>query len=437
MSTSDETPAAAGIAPTVAFVEYLLSGYTGADFTVRLWDGTVIPAQKDAAPAFQVTINDPGVIRDMFFPPGELKTTESFFTGRIDIEGDLICAIESAQAMLLPKLNVASLLTMLRLVLALPSSGGRTAAPRHIAAERGPAHSLQRDKESVSFHYDVSNDFYSLWLDPRLVYSGAYFDHRDQSLADAQVNKLDILCRSLRLREGQTLLDIGCGWGSFIMHAAKHYGVRCLGVTLSKEQAAFANKRIAEEGLSSLCTVEVKDYRELDPRTAFDRITSIEMLHHVGGNQLPAFFTTVSALLKDQGLCSFIAITRKDGPRFHNPAFAKRYFMPDYHLVTIGELLRYAEQARFEITDLESLREHYYLTARHWLSNLEQNHDAAVGFVDEAVHRVWRLSFALMAFGFKTNLLQFYRCVLFKGAGKHFPATLTRGHLYPGTPRSE
>lgn len=437
MSTSDNIRAGNDIAPTVAFMEYLLSGYTGANFTVQLWEGTTVSARKDAAPAFHVTINDPGVIRDMFFPPGELKTTESFFSGRIDITGDLICAIESAQTMLLPKLNLPSLFKMLRLVMALPSAGGRTSTPRYVAAERGQEHSLQRDKESVSFHYDVSNDFYSLWLDPRLVYSGAYFDHRDQSLADAQVNKMDVLCRSLRLREGQSLLDIGCGWGSFIMHAAKHYGVRCLGVTLSKEQAAFANKRIAEEGLSSLCTVEVKDYRELDTRTTFDRITSIEMLHHVGGEHLQPFFTTVSALLKDQGLCSFIAITKKDGPRFHNPAFAKKYFMPDYHLVTIGELLRYAEQARFEITDLESLREHYYLTARHWLSNLEQNHDAAVTYVDEAVHRVWRLSFALMAFGFKTNLLQFYRCVLFKGAGKHFPGTQTRSHVYSGTPRSE
>lgn len=428
MSNDADTLTRGSTASTIAFIDYLFTGYAGKNFTIRLWDGTMLRARTGEDAAFHVTINDPGVIRDMFFLPGELKATESFFSGRIDIEGDMICAIESAQAMLLPKLNMRSMFRMLRLVLALPAARGPFTAPKHKASERGQEHSLSRDKESVSFHYDVSNEFYSLWLDPLLVYSGAYFDHREQTLDDAQVNKLDILCRSLRLREGQTLLDIGCGWGSFMMYAAKNYGVRCLGVTLSKEQAAFARKRIADEGLSSLCTVEVKDYRELDPGTKFDRITSIEMLHHVGGEHLPSFFTTVNSLLNDQGLCSFIAITRKEGRRFHNPAFAKKYFMPDYHLVTIGELLRYAEQARFEITDVESLREHYYLTARHWLTNLERNHDAAVGHVDEAVHRVWRLSFALMAYGFKTNLLQFYRCLLFKGSSKHFPGALSRQH---------
>ncbi|MBX2974496.1 MAG: class I SAM-dependent methyltransferase [Ignavibacteriaceae bacterium] len=418
------------IEATIQFLEYLFADYSGNNFQIKLWDGTSLNAKHEGEIKFVVKINDAGVIRDIFLPPSELKITESFFFNRINIEGDLICAIESAQELILPKLNLNSVSKIFRMLLKLSKEKQLDNSKKHIAREVGREHSISRDKESVSFHYDVSNDFYKIWLDKNLVYSGAYFETHQQNLNEAQISKFEQICRSLELKRGESLLDIGCGWGSFIIYAAKNYGVSCKGITLSKEQATLANKRIEEEGLSSLCKVEVQDYRELNLNSKFDKITSIEMLHHVGGKNLKTFFSIVNKLLTEDGRSFIIAITKRNGSHFHNPEFAKKYFMPDYHLVTIGELLRYAEQSSFEITDLESWREHYYLTAQSWIDNLEKNHSEVLKFVDESIFRVWKLSFAVMAYGFKSGLLNFYRFVLIKNNSKKFNNSLTRKHLY-------
>jgi cyclopropane-fatty-acyl-phospholipid synthase len=426
----DETNKNISSDSTLTFLNYLFNGYKGENFTIRLWDGFSINSKQEGEIKFIVRINDPGVIRDIFLPPGELKITESFFFERMDINGDLICAIESAQAIILPKLNVRAMYRLLRMLIALPKTKFVNTGTKYIATQQGKEHSLARDKVSVSFHYDVSNEFYKIWLDKNLVYSGGYFENQQTDLDNAQLDKLEQICRSLELKKGEDLLDIGCGWGSLIIYAAKNYGVKCTGITLSKEQAELANRRISEAGLSETCKVMVKDYRELDSNYKYDKISSIEMLHHVGGNNLQNFFEIVHRLLKNDGKCFIIAITKKEGSRFKNPLFAKKYFMPDYHLVSIGELIRLTEIEKFEITDLESLREHYYLTAKHWIHNLEEHHEETLKYVNEVIHRVWRLSFALMAYGFKSGLLNFYRFVLIKNNSKQFINNLTRKHLY-------
>jgi cyclopropane-fatty-acyl-phospholipid synthase len=405
---------------------------------VRLWDGTPWP---DPAPRpATLVLKHPGALRAMFLPGHELGLAEAYLYDDFDIEGStgdgsiedgsiedgsiedgsifdgsIEAVFGLADTLAAAAAGWRKKLVTARDLLRLP------AGPDHPTARRGPArlsgkrHSLERDRAAVTYHYDVSNDFYALWLDRRMVYSCAYFRTPSDDLDTAQAAKLDYLCRKLRLQPGQRLLDIGCGWGGLAMHAAQHYGVDVTGITLSGPQVALANERIRTAGLADRCRVEARDYREVAEPAGYDALVSVGMFEHVGAAVLPAYFAQARRLLKPGGvfLNHGIASRATDGPQ-HGPNFNDTYVFPDGELTPISVTLQAAEGAGFEVRDVESLREHYALTLRHWVRRLEAQHERALGFVDEPTYRVWRLFMSGSAHGFKTGRLNVYQALLVK-----------------------
>jgi cyclopropane-fatty-acyl-phospholipid synthase len=266
---------------------------------------------------------------------------------------------------------------------------------------RGRLHSRRRAAAAVRSHYDVGNEFYALWLDARMVYSCAYFDTGEEDIHVAQEAKLDLICRKLRLEHGETLLDIGCGWGSLVLHAAERYGVRATGITLSERQATFARARIAEAGLADRCRIEVRDYRDLPREAVFDKVVSVGMFEHVGRARLPTYFSQAFRLTRPGGLflnhgivtlsSHPVPLRMLERPLARRTSFIQRYVFPDGELVPPADVLRLAEAAGFETRDLESLREHYAHTLRRWVGRLEEHHDEAARIAGEMTYRIWRL----------------------------------------------
>jgi cyclopropane-fatty-acyl-phospholipid synthase len=268
---------------------------------------------------------------------------------------------------------------------------------------RGALHSLRRDREVVSYHYDVGNDFYRLLLGPSMVYSCAYFDTTTMSLDDAQEAKLELVCRKLDLRPGIRMLDVGCGWGSLAIHAARNYGVRVVGVTISTEQAALARDRVREAGLDELVEIRLQDYREIADGP-YGAISSVGMAEHVGREQLPRYAAILHELLEPGGRLLNHAIAR--GPaagtdKPHPKSFLARYVFPDGELQPLATHVGMLEEAGFEVRDVEVLREHYALTCRAWVRNLEDHWDDAVRATSPGRARVWRLYLAGSALGFE------------------------------------
>jgi cyclopropane-fatty-acyl-phospholipid synthase len=397
---------------TRRLLDKLFGSYLGSQVAVRLWDGTQLP---DAAPrAATIVLKHSGALRRIFLPGTELGLAEAYLYDDFDVEGDIESVFSLADSLN----TTGSLLQRLRLgleLLRLPAGDEHRQGRRGRARLGGRQHSVQRDREAVRYHYDVSNDFYALWLDQHMVYSCAYFEDAGEDLDTAQERKLDYLCRKLRLRPGQRLLDLGCGWGGLVMHAAQHYGADATGITLSQPQADLANERIAAAGLSDRCRVWVRDYRELDPTDRYHALVSVGMFEHVGQALLPTYFERAHALLEPGGvfLNHGIANTVADQP-VSGPNFSDTYVFPDGELVPISTTARVAEQAGFEVRDVESLREHYALTLRHWVRQLEANHEQALAYVDEPTYRVWRLFMSGSAHGFTVGRLNVYQTLLVK-----------------------
>jgi len=380
---------------------------------VRLWDGTRWP--DDAPRPATLVLNHPGALRTMFLPGTELALAEAYLYDDFDIVGDIEAVFGLADALAARTSGWRKKLAAARDLLRLPAGSNPEYGQRGPARLAGKRHSVERDRAAVTYHYDVSNDFYALWLDRRMVYSCAYFQAADDDLDTAQARKLDTLCRKLRLQPGQRLLDIGCGWGGLVMYAAQHYDVDATGITLSGPQVALANERIAAAGLADRCRVEARDYRELDEPAGYDALVSVGMFEHVGAAVLPAYFAQAWRLLKPGGafLNHGIASRATDAP-LHGPNFSDTYVFPDGELTPINITLHAAEGAGFEVRDVESLREHYALTLRHWVRRLEAEHDQALKFVDEPTYRVWRLFMSGSAHGFTTGRLNVYQALLVK-----------------------
>jgi cyclopropane-fatty-acyl-phospholipid synthase len=277
----------------------------------------------------------------------------------------------------------------------------------------------------------VSNDFYALWLDRLMVYSCAYFNHCDEDLDTAQERKLDYICRKLRLRPGERLLDIGCGWGALLMHAAREYGIEATGITLSRAQADLARKAIRRQGLEKKCSVELCDYRDMSDEAGFDKLVSVGMFEHVGEAFLPAYFRKAWSLLKPGGvfLNHGIAATALT-PKRPGPSFVDRYVFPDGELVPLSTTLRTAELSGFEVRDVESLREHYAFTLNRWVQRLEKRRTEACGFSNETTFRVWRLYMAGSAYGFAKGRLNLYQTLLIKAEKRPSSLPLTRSDWY-------
>ncbi len=386
-----------------------------ADYAIRLWSGAVVGA--GGSPQFVLTLNHPGALRRMLIPPTDLNLGEAFVRGDFDVEGDLEAAIATMvravtarrPAREWARLGVQSLL--------LPrASRSGAALPR--AHLRGPVHSLDRDRAAVRHHYDVGNDFYTLWLDRRMAYSCAYFPTGAEDLDAAQEAKLEHICRKLRLQPGERLLDIGCGWGSLVLYAAQRYGVRALGVTLSEPQARLAQQRIAEAGLADRCRVEVRDYREV-AEGPFDKIVSVGMFEHVGRSRLPEYFGHAWALLRPGGLFLNHGISGRPVPPIwrrlgRRASFINAHVFPDGDLVSVSDALVIAERAGFEVRDVEGLREHYARTLRLWVQRLEARRQEAVKLVGMAKYRTWRIFMAGCAYAFADGRISVFQTLLAK-----------------------
>jgi cyclopropane-fatty-acyl-phospholipid synthase len=375
----------------------------------------------------------------MISPGTEAGLAEAYLHNDFDIEGDIEAAFEVADFLLAHLGDWKRKLKLAGLLVALPGrNGGSTMqrAAKHLLPRiRVKRHSLAQDRCAVTFHYNVSNDFYRLWLDRRMVYSCAYFQSPDDDLDTAQERKLDYLCRKLRLHAGERLLDIGCGWGALVIHAAKHFGVRAEGITLSKPQAEWARERIAEAGLKSEAKIELRDYREIaiNGCELYDAIVSVGMAEHVGREGLPAYFAAARRALKPSGVFLNQAIGENivARPDNRNGSFIEQYVFPDGDIPPLPVMLRAAESAHFEIRDVENVREHYALTLRHWLRRLEAHHDEALRFLDEATYRVWRLYLAGSAHGFRRGQLAVYQTLLARlDSSGQSNLPLTRGDWY-------
>jgi len=398
----------------------IFAGCSLNNVAVRLWDGTAWPDERPRAAV--LALKHSKSFARMFLPGTEAGLAEAYLRNDFDIEGDIEAALEIGDFLLghlddwKKKLKVAGLLV------ALPNPhGGSTTqrAARQLLSRIGDKkHSLKRDRRAVTFHYDVSNDFYRLWLDRRMVYSCAFFRSPEDDIDAAQEQKLDYICRKLRLRPEQRLLDIGCGWGALVIHAAKNFSVRAEGITLSEPQAEWARARVTEAGLTSEVTVRVRDYREIGANDSerYDAITSVGMAEHVGRERLPDYFRAVYRALKPGGVFLNQAIGEGivSRPDNRGSSFIEQYVFPDGDIPPLPTMLAAAESARFEIRDVENLREHYVITLRHWLRRLEARHVEALSFVDEPTYRVWRLYIGGSAHGFSLGNIAVYQTLLAK-----------------------
>jgi cyclopropane-fatty-acyl-phospholipid synthase len=402
----------------LAFVQSLLADFHPRDFAVELWDGNRWPPEKNHFPRFAWKINNPEVLRTAAFSSNrQVALAEAYCCGDFDIQGDMAAIFPLADYLIEKKWTRSEKLRLIGMALTVPTARTATLEPG-VVQLRGELHSKQRDKLAVCYHYDVSNDFYARWLDNEMQYSAGYFEQPGDSLENAQNKKLTYICRKLRLRPGERLLDIGCGWGGLIRHAVRNYGVSALGITLSQEQLKWAEARIREDGLTDRCTVRLLDYRDLDGGESFDKVVSIGMVEHVGEEKLPEYFRQAFRLLRPGGLFLNSGIARGANRRDDTqPAFTDLYIFPDGELVTISKLLGHAESAGFEVQEVENLREHYRLTVLAWLRRLEQQEESARRLVGEPKYRMWRLYLAGSAYYFQKAKLELYHSLLLKGAG--------------------
>ncbi len=421
-------------------------------FAVRYWSGATEWPADGRVPPFTIVLRAPWTLRRMFWPPTELALVEAFVRGDVDLEGDLVAAAEIAPLLAERLRSPRRLARLAALLLQLPGGppmeGAATSPTATVGAATGLAgrrHSRTRDASAIRRHYDVGNDFYGLWLDAERVYSCGYFPTGDEDIHAAQRAKLDLICRKLRLRPGERLLDIGCGWGGLVRHAARHYGVEALGITLSPAQAEYAVARIADEGIADCCRVEVRDYRDLPADAVFDKVASVGMFEHVGRAQLPPYFraalrlTRPGGLFLNHGIVSLADARARDAdgpPRrlWGKGKFMDRYVFPDGELVPLAVALVTAEGAGFETRDIESLREHYALTLRHWVRRLETRADEAVRLVGPETYRVWRLYMAASAHAFATAQIGVVQVLFAKlDAAGRCPLPRTRTDLLPST----
>lgn len=416
-------------------------------YDIRLWDGTLQHGGASPPADFSLFIRRRGALRRMLLPPSELSIVEALISNDIDIEGNVESAMGLADAIGKRIQSVGGIARLIPRVLALPRDDESPPLDesRYGRSLRLLTPRARKSAESeIRFHYDVGNDFYALWLDPGMLYTCAYYRKESDNLETAQINKLKHICRKLRLEPGERLLDIGCGWGGLVMHAAENYGVHATGITLSPAQAEWARRRIAEKGLGDRCSVEVMDFRDLPLSERFDKISSVGVTEHVPEDQQPAYFARAFAALEPGGLLlNHCEVSTRAARRTHSPGerisrwlwkrdqFIDKYVFPDAKLVPVASVIRSAESVGFEVRDVESLREHYVMTLRAWVRGLERRKGEAIRLVGERSYRVWRLYMSAGAFAFRTAGINIVQTLLARpDAAGRSNLPLTREDVY-------
>jgi cyclopropane-fatty-acyl-phospholipid synthase len=421
-SANDRT---AGVA---AAIGPLLAHFFGGPLPVRVafWDGTSLGRSEGAT----LQVRSPDAVCRFLWSPGELGLARGFVMGDLVFQGDIFEVLSALHAAAPERIHVGSRLPWQALQAArrLGVLGRPLPPPPEEAAPRGRLHSRGRDAQAVQHHYDVSNDFYAMVLGPAMTYSCARFAPGVETLEAAQESKHDLVCRKLGLLEGagQRILDVGCGWGSFAVHAARRYGARVVGVTLSPAQARWARDRARAAGLDGQVEIRLQDYRDVRDGT-FDGIASVGMFEHVGSEKSAEYFGTMRRLLRSEGRLLNHAISSVGGSRIGPRTFIGRYVFPDGELIDVGQVVLSMEAAGFEVRDVESLREHYARTLRAWVANLQRHWDAAVTEVGIRRARVWLLYMAASANGFEDGGISIHQVLgVVPGVGGHSGVPPTR-----------
>jgi cyclopropane-fatty-acyl-phospholipid synthase len=382
----------------------------GVPLRVVLWDGRVFDCTAGARAT--IMLNTPAALRDLVSP--DLGTLgQAYVEGRLDVQGPISEVIRIADS--------------------LATAHQASATARR--ALKAATHHRAQDAQDITYHYDVSNAFYQLWLDARMVYSCAYFKSGSEAIGQAQLQKLDHICRKLRLRPGEHVLDIGCGWGGLAIHAAQHYGAQVHGITLSKAQFDEATARVAFSGLQEQVRIELRDYRDLEGQNCYDKIASVGMFEHVGLHNLPQYFGIITRLLKERGVALNHGITCAD---IDNRAvgggggdFIGRYVFPNGELPHIALVLREMSAQQLEVVDVESLRIHYAKTLSQWSAALESRLATARDLVPEKTLRIWRAYLAGCAYAFEQGWVNLYQVLVSKQARPGPTALpLTREYIY-------
>lgn len=418
---------APGAEKALHLLEYLLGDFHPRNFAIQLWDGTRWEPEPGQFCRFSWRINDPAVLRTLVGSANQVTLGQAYINCEFEIDGDIEAIFPLSAHLINRKWSVKEKLHLGSLLLSLPHGQSQV----HGTELDGQLHSKLRDRQAISYHYDISNDFYALWLDPNMVYSSAYFATPNCSLEDAQMQKLDYICRKLRLKKGERLLDIGCGWGALLIHAAREWGVRATGITLSRQQLEFTRQRIEHEGLSAQCDVRLLDYRDVDEPGGFDKLVSIGMVEHVGESKLPEYFERAFRLLRPGGVFLVSGIGRAGNrPAPDRSTFTDAYVFPDGELLPISMTLHAAETAGLEVRDVENLREHYGLTVHHWLQRLEAHAAEARQIAGELKYRIWRLYLAGSEYYFRSGKLDLYQSLLLKSDNGRSDLPLTRADWY-------
>ncbi len=387
-----------------AFFKTLFKSLFSDTCTVKFWDGEE-EIFGEGESCFKLILNEPIPKKDIIADPS-LAFGEAYMRKNIEIEGDLQMVIESLYR------NMESFLKQGRL---------------YNKGLRKLSNNLKRSRENIEHHYDIGNDFYKLWLDESMTYSCGYFCSRDDNLTKAQENKVAYILKKLNLEEGQTLLDIGCGWGGLMLEAARKYKVRVMGITLSEEQYAAVKQRIGEEGLTDLAEVEKMDYREIKNRM-FDRIVSVGMAEHVGKDHLHEYFLHVNQLLTDGGLSLLHCITGIHESEGGTNSWINQYIFPGGYIPSIQELVGHLSKEGFHLIDVESLRRHYGRTLEHWAENFETALPEIRKNREESFIRMWRLYLNSCAASFNTGNIDIHQFMFTKGINDRIP--WCRDYLY-------
>ena len=377
--------------------------------SLELWDGSQFSLAD--SPRVHLKVKSAACAR-LLMKPTLANLAEAYIEGAIDVEGPIGEVVAVADQ--------------------LADFGGEAERRNGLPQWLG-RHSRGSDRKAIQYHYDVSNDFYSQWLDPRMVYSCAYFRTGTEDLATAQHDKLDLICRKLKLLPEERLLDIGCCWGAMVIHAASKYGVRAVGVTLSEKQHALARERVREAGLEDRVEIRLQDYRDIKDGP-YDKISSIGMFEHVGLKNLPRYFRIIHDLLREGGVAMNHGITATD-PDSRSVGrgageFIDRYVFPDGELPHVSLAIRELSLAGLELVDAESLRRHYALTCEHWSRRFEQALPKVRAVADERLVRIWRIYLAGCAMGFAKRWMNIYQLLAVKSGAETAGLPLTRDYIY-------